>query len=80
MNARNGRRPGRMALLVALLVAAVVAVAVIVRGQRGPRGPRVLNEPTRARQVRPLVPGPDSIVAPLPIEREKHGRGAPSAQ
>jgi hypothetical protein len=73
MNDRNGRRPGRRAwLAAALLIVVVVVVALLVRRQRGPRGPRVLNQPTAARQVRPLVPGPDSIVDPLPLEREKH--------
>jgi hypothetical protein len=73
MNDQNGRRPGRRAwLALALLVVAIIAVGLLVRRQRRPSGPRVLNQQTQARQVRPLVPGPDSIVAPLPLEREKH--------
>jgi len=74
MSANNGRRPGRAAwIAVALLVAALVVV-LVVRRQRAPHGPRVLNQRTPAREVRPLVPGPDARVDPLPIEREKHDK------
>jgi hypothetical protein len=36
------------------------------------RGPKLLNEPTAAREVRPFTTAPDPRFAPLPLEREKH--------
>jgi len=42
--------------------------------QRPPEGPRLLNEPTQAREVRPFSSEPDPRFDPLPIEPEKHGK------
>ena len=55
----------------ALIVLGAAGLAFYFR-QRPPRGPRLLNESTKAREVRPLDKTPDERFAPLPIEREKH--------
>lgn len=68
----SGRRP-RATVLGVLLVAIASVVAFVVIGTR-PRGPKVLNQATPAREVRPLTTDPDPRFDPLPFERENHER------
>jgi len=60
----------------AVLIFVVVALLVGARlaRHRTPRGPRLLNEPTRAREVRPFSTAHDARFDPLPLEPEKHGK------
>ena len=70
---RRDRRSGRW--LAAALVAVVVVVAgVLLLRQPSPSGPRLLNEQTKAREVRPFSAEPDSRFDPLPFEPEKRGK------
>lgn len=57
-----------------LLVVLVVAVGIFFVLGRKASGPRLLNEPTKAREARPFSTEPDPRFAPLPFEREKHGK------
>jgi hypothetical protein len=68
------RRPDRRTVLVLiaiLIIVGGVAIGLIVRGT-GPSHPDILNEPTQAREVRPLTTSFDPRFDPLPIEEEKH--------
>jgi len=67
-------RPRRVWPWVCVAVAVLAAVAFFVVRQRVPTGPRLLNEPTKAREARPFSAEPDPRFAPLPIEPEKHGK------
>jgi len=57
-----------------------LAIAIVIGGAtlgvvflwNPERGPKLLNEPTKAREVRPFTTAPDPRFAPLPLEREKH--------
>ena len=53
------------------LVGAGIGIAVS-RQHGGRSHEKVLNQPTRGREVRPLSTKPDARFAPLPLEREKH--------
>jgi len=61
-----------MAVLVCLLLLCLGVGVVLAR--KPARGPKLLNQPTKAREVRPLTTQPDPRFAPLPMEREKHGK------
>lgn len=52
----------------------LVAAAIFYETKRAPQEPHLLNEPTKAREARPFSKEPDARFAPLPFEREKHGR------
>ena len=79
MNEKSKRRgrPTRnwhwLTLVILLLVFAGAAAvyAVTVKRDRG-ETPKLLNQPTEARVVKPFNKRPDKRFAPLPIEREKH--------
>ena len=57
-----------------------LAIAIVIGGAtlgvvflwNPDRGPKLLNEPTKAREVHPFTTAPDPRFAPLPLEREKH--------
>jgi hypothetical protein len=68
----RGSKRARLLAGLAILLAGVAAVFVALR-QR-PHGPKLLNQATDAREVRPLTADPDPRFAPLPLEREKHGK------
>jgi hypothetical protein len=65
------RNPIVLAALVVIAAGLIVTAVLIWRAGINDH-PRVLNEPTPARQVIPLSTNPDPRFAPLPIEREKH--------
>jgi hypothetical protein len=80
MTAPQGRRLAtgaadrrRILLVAGLIVLIIVAVVVVwlVRGI-GPSHAEVLNEQTKAREIRPLTTSPDPRFDPLPLERERH--------
>ena len=71
-NTRGRGRGSRLVVLVCVVLMCIIVGVVLVRRQ--PRGPKLLNQPTRAREARPLTTEPDSRFAPLPLEREKHGK------
>jgi hypothetical protein len=56
-----------------LLIAAVAGTSVYLTKVRK-HGPSLLNEQTKAREVRPFSTKPDERFAPLKIEREKHDK------
>jgi hypothetical protein len=81
MNDKRTRRPRRernwrsLAIIIALLVfigAAAVYAVTVKRGREA--HPKLLNQPTEARVVKPFTTKPDKRFAPLPIEREKHSK------
>ncbi|MEA2162990.1 MAG: hypothetical protein QOK37_1117 [Thermoanaerobaculia bacterium] len=76
MNISEHMKRGRHAWLWLFVVVVVVfsAAALVVVRQRSPKGPRLLNQPTKAREVRPFSERPDPRFAPLPIQPEKHGK------
>jgi hypothetical protein len=57
-------------LAIAIVIGGAMLGAVFLWGPE--RGPKLLNEPTKAREVRPFTTEPDPRFAPLPLEREKH--------
>ena len=69
-----------MPLLIAVIVIVVIVLAggitagAIALRNRAQYHPRLLNEPTTAREVRPLSTTPDPRFDPLPLEPEKHER------
>jgi hypothetical protein len=71
---RQFRKHWRLALVaVAVLAVAGAGVGIAIGRQHGGRAhAKLLNEPTRAREVRPLSTQPDDRFAPLPLERERH--------
>jgi len=80
----NEQRKGRsrrernwryLTLIIVLLVfvGAVAVYAMTVKRDRG-QTPKLLNQPTEARVVKPFTTKPDKRFAPLPIEREKHAK------
>lgn len=60
-----------VALLVLLILIAGIMILVL---RQQPSGPKLLNEPTKAREVRPFTTTPDPRFDPLPFEPEKHGK------
>jgi hypothetical protein len=70
----GGRRFRAAALPLLALAVLAVAVAVFAIARARPQPVKVLNQPTEARKVKPLSDRPDPRFAPLPIEREKHGK------
>jgi hypothetical protein len=64
----------RFWLGLSVLVIMLAAATFFAISQRPPEGPRLLNEPTQAREVRPFSSEPDPRFDPLPIEPEKHGK------
>lgn len=69
----RGRRPrGRLLAVICILILFAGGAVVVLR--KTPRGPKLLNQPTKAREVRPLTTTPDPRFDPLPLEREKHGK------
>jgi hypothetical protein len=69
----RGTRPFALAALLVLIIG-VFGALWSVYARRQPSGPRLLNEPTKAREVRPLTTERDPRFAPLPLEEEKHGK------
>jgi hypothetical protein len=57
-------------LVFVLLIGGAIVYASGMKSRGGT--PKPVNEPTAAREVRPLSEKPDKRFAPLPIEREKH--------
>jgi hypothetical protein len=75
MNIFERMKRGRRAWLwLCVVVIVFSAAAFVVVRQRAPKGPRLLNQPTKAREVRPFSQKPDPRFAPLPIQPEKHGK------
>jgi hypothetical protein len=64
----------RLWLWLCVGVAVFSVATIIVIRQCATSGPRLLNEPTKAREARPFSGEPDPRFAPLPIEPEKHGK------
>jgi hypothetical protein len=62
-----------LSLCVGIALLSAVVVLLVIR-QRTPSGPRLLNEPTKAREAREFSKEPDPRFDPLPIEPEKHGK------
>lgn len=62
-----------LAIILLLLAGAGVVYAMTMKRDRG-HGPKLLNQPTEARVVKPFTTKADKRFAPLPIEREKHGK------
>ena len=71
-NTSDRRNRLRYLILVGLSIALIGGALFFFR--RSPSGPKLLNEPTKAREARPLTTQPDSRFDPLPFEREKHGK------
>ena len=74
---RNGRRRRVRTLIVVVIIVIVGGTAggiAIARRSNAPSHPKVLNEPTKAREVRPFSPKKDARFDPLPLERERHER------
>jgi hypothetical protein len=69
-NALHDRRNSVVGILVILIALGMS----IVGCRRSIENPKLLNESTKAREVRPLTAEPDPRFAPLPLEREKHGK------
>lgn len=65
------RRSAAILIVLVLFVGAAAVYAVTVKRDRGGT-PRLLNQPTEARVVKPLSDKPDKRFAPLPLEPEKH--------
>jgi hypothetical protein len=77
MNTSTGSLFGRSSsrpILIGLLVVLFGGVVVLLTVRRHPRGPRLLNQVTKAREVRPFTTERDPRFDPLPFEREKHGK------
>ena len=74
MNTPRRSRSSARWLALALVALAVVVTGVLVLRQPAPSGPRLLNEQTKAREVRPFSAEPDPRFDPLPFEREKRGK------
>jgi hypothetical protein len=69
---RRGHR--KVFLLAALAIAVGGATVGVVSLWNPDRGPKLLNESTKAREVRPFSTAPDPRFDPLPHEKEKHGK------
>ena len=78
MNASSNNPGGRRKMMRYFVI--VCFLIVLIGGTsiffllRPPRGPKLLNQPTKAREVRPFSTKPDPRFAPLPLEKEKHGK------
>jgi hypothetical protein len=76
-NSRWGGKPRNsfvaLAIIILVLVGAGAVYAMTMKRDRG-HAPKLLNQPTEARIVKPFTAEPDKRFAPLPIEREKHGK------
>lgn len=70
----SGGRGPRWALVLVGLAIVVGAALAFLTLRKAPHGPELLNEPTKAREVRPFTTAPDPRIDPLPYEREKHGK------
>jgi hypothetical protein len=60
-------------LLVLVMVGAGLAIYYGTRNTK-PKSPQVLQQPTQARRVRPLKPGPEPGIPAPRIRPEKHSR------
>jgi len=69
---KNKRRHFWMLFGVGVVVLVAAAYAATLPHARS--GPKLLNQTTRAREVRPFSRVPDPRFAPLPIKPEKHGK------
>ncbi len=69
----SGRSRVRWYWIILTLIPCVL-LALFLWSRRKPSGPRLLNKPTKAREVRPFTKKRDSRFDPLPIEKEKHGK------
>ena len=77
---RKGRSGGKrrniywaVAIILLVLVGAGAVYAMTMKRDRG-QTPKLLNQATEARVIKPFTTKPDKRFAPLPIEREKHGK------
>ena len=61
-------------LVVVMLLLLIGVMSFIAQRNKTAAGPRLLNEPTKAREARPFTAKPDPRFAPLPLEPEKHGK------
>ena len=61
------------AIILLVLVGAGAVYAMTMKRDRG-QTPKLLNQATEARVVKPFTTKRDERFAPLPIEREKHGK------
>ena len=66
----SGRRNPLWYLILVFVIALIVG-GYVYFGRR-PTGPKLLNEPTKARETRPLTTQPDPRFDPLPFEKEEH--------
>ena len=73
---QSHNRPGgrRTLLIVAVILLVGGAAAALAVRRKTPRGPELLNQPTKAREVRPFTSKTDPRFDPLPYEPEKHGK------
>lgn len=69
----RGWRPLSILIVVLVLMGAGMVYALDMKRNRD-GAPKVLNQPTEARQVKPFTEKPDKRFAPLPLEQEKHER------
>jgi len=72
LNTARVRNPLRYLILVVLFITLIGGAFILF--PRPARGPKLLNEPTKAREARPFTTNPDPRFDPLPLEREKHGK------
>ena len=72
LNRENNRRHWWMWLGAGIAV--LIAVAYAATLPHAKSGPKLLNQATEAREVRPFSRIPDPRFAPLPIKPEKHGK------
>lgn len=68
----RSRRMWYFVILVLLIAVVAGASVYVTKGRK--HGPRLLNEQTKAREVRAFSTKPDARFAPLKIEREKHDK------
>jgi len=79
MNDKSKNRPRRernwrslaLVIVMLVLVGSIAVYAATVKQSRG-ETPKLLNQPTEARVVKPFTTKQDKRFAPLPLEREKH--------
>jgi hypothetical protein len=77
MNSSTNNPGGRGNLkryLIIVLVIVLIGGAFTFGRVTRPHGPKLLNQSTKAREVRPFTTKPDPRFAPLRIEPEKHAK------
>jgi hypothetical protein len=73
-SARNPRLLRSVASIAVLALVGMIVLLALVMTRSRPQSPKLLNQPTEARRVKPFTKEPDKRFAPLPIEREEHER------